>query len=194
MYTVQEAFNQSIAIIDELSETGTVDANKTKEYSNKAPYLADLWQREMVASGGLVRLKEYANIDDTAVKKWTKVTYPTDFRSILEIVFINADSQFSTVNYRQFGNSELYIYFEDVGTAKMLYTPTTIKLTLLTQAIEVDDLISASLPYYLAEHFALSDQNDTLASVCRAKYNMLRNQTIIKYPIALTDIKDVYGV
>lgn len=47
MYTGQEIFNISIAILDELSDSGTVNPSQVKEYSNRAPFLLDMWQREI---------------------------------------------------------------------------------------------------------------------------------------------------
>ncbi|NLO46749.1 MAG: hypothetical protein GX111_00290 [Clostridiales bacterium] len=45
-YTGTEIFNIAIAIIDELSQAGTISENQVKEYKYRAPYLLDMWQRE----------------------------------------------------------------------------------------------------------------------------------------------------
>jgi hypothetical protein len=49
MYTAQEIYEMSIVIMDELSDSGTVDPNQTKEYHHKAPRLLEMWQRELGA-------------------------------------------------------------------------------------------------------------------------------------------------
>lgn len=47
MYTGEKIFNQALAIIDELSETGTVTDSQVLEYKRRAPFLLDMWQREI---------------------------------------------------------------------------------------------------------------------------------------------------
>ena len=46
MYTAQEVFDMAIALIDEISTTGTINSNDVKEYSSRAPYLLNMWQSE----------------------------------------------------------------------------------------------------------------------------------------------------
>lgn len=53
MYTGRKIFNQAIAIIDELSDTGAVDESQVSDYLARAPYLLDLWQKEMSKVEGL---------------------------------------------------------------------------------------------------------------------------------------------
>lgn len=55
MYTADEIYSMSIVIMDELSDSGTIDANQTKEYRHKAPFLLDMFQKEMAKSGGLYK-------------------------------------------------------------------------------------------------------------------------------------------
>ena len=50
-YTGTKVFNNAISIIDEISETGAISAAQVKEYSNRAPYLLDMWQKEMAKNG-----------------------------------------------------------------------------------------------------------------------------------------------
>jgi hypothetical protein len=57
-YTGTEVFNQSIAILDELSDAGTIVESKIKEYKYRAPYLLDLWQREMIKTGDFFKTFE----------------------------------------------------------------------------------------------------------------------------------------
>ncbi|MEI6821014.1 MAG: hypothetical protein WCL51_03705 [Bacteroidota bacterium] len=319
MYTIQEAFNQSIAIIDELSDTGLIDANKTKEYSAKAPYLADLWQREMVASGGLFKTFEIScmrkknlisefdsfiavehltddqsyqgtgancfhfSVDGQATvyieeligSTWTpvngfymtslvpstafsgtinastptssfndykglitpvsqynpvrirfsgsyyyrhsnralcpykypvitlvpsfkpyyKVDMPSDFKSKSQVINMFPDWQYiEGTDHKWEGNTELYIQFGYEGTIRVKYVPVPTKITLITQTIEVDDITAASLSYYLAWHFAIADQNDALAAMCKEKFRTLKIESFAKTPMSMTDIKDVYGV
>ena len=194
MYTAQEIHNIAISIIDEVSDNGVVDVNKTKEYANRAPYLLDAWQKEMVESGSLYNILEEVCTLEANLKKWTKVTMATNFKTIRDLIFINTDSQFREIEYKRFGNNELYLRFDELGTARILYVPIPIKITSLTQTLEVDDIVATSGAYYLAEHYAMADQNDSLASMCRAKFKALKIDSMVKSPLSNMDIKDVYGV
>jgi len=61
-YTAQEIYDMSIVIMDELSNSGTVDPNQTKEYRHKAPRLLDMFQKEMAKSGDLYKTFEISCI------------------------------------------------------------------------------------------------------------------------------------
>lgn len=107
-YTGTEIFNISIAIIDELSDTGTVSDSQIAEYKNRAPYLLDMWQRE------IARLENTTNV---------------------------------------------------------------VKITALTQELQIAARNCPSGAYYLAMHFALADQNSELVNICRDKYNELKRES-----------------
>jgi hypothetical protein len=57
-YTGTEIFDRAIAILDELSDTGAVVDSQIKEYKYRAPYLLDLWQKEMAKSGDFFKTFE----------------------------------------------------------------------------------------------------------------------------------------
>lgn len=123
-YEVQELHDGAITILDELSDNGTVDRNKTKEYENRAPKLTDMWHRE-----------------------WT--------------------------------------WIEGVPAADV------VKITSLTQTVQVSDRNCPSCSYYLAMHYALADQNTDLADVCRSEYETLKRKATL--PATIEEITDVYG-
>ena len=60
MTTGRDVFEKSISIIDELSDNGMVIDSQVKEYKSRAPYLLDLWQKEMVKSGDCYKTFELA--------------------------------------------------------------------------------------------------------------------------------------
>lgn len=113
----------AIAVIDELSDAGTVSDSQVKDYKNRAPFLLDIWQHE---------LKNIENIE------------------------------------------------------------TMTKITALTQTLQVSDEGCMSGVYYLAMHFALSDQNSELAGLCQSKFNALKG--LGRKPRTAAAIRDVYGV
>ena len=192
-YTAQEIYDMAIVIMDELSNSGTVDPNQTKEYRHKAPRLLDMFQKEMARTGKLYNTEEYENTDAENLNKWTKFVLPANLKSIKEIIFEDSDSQISSIKYKRFGMSNIYLYFTKTGTAKMLYIPIPAKITDLAQELEVDEIVSIAGAYYLAEHFAMSDMNDELAARCRSKFNELKKDSLIEMPSGDEEITDVYG-
>lgn len=318
MYTGTEIFNQAIAIIDELSDTGTVNDSQVKEYKNRAPYLLDMWQKEMARSGDLFKtfeiscfrkqnllgdLNQYSVIvenngkTDTYVavgancfylevdgdcsitltengsnltgayifnggvetpftgtinitvpagtttflpirgiftpasqnstiimtitgayyfrhnnralspykfpsaakvpdfKPWYKIDMPPDFKSRTQVVNEYPMWQYEEDTYRKWENgNQLYVNFAYEGIIRVNYIPVPAKITSLAQALEVDDNTAISGAYYLAEHFALADQNDDLAQKCKEKFRELKAETMIKQPLSPQQIVDFYGI
>lgn len=316
-YTGKELYDAAITIIDELSDTGTVDENKTKEYLGRAPRLLDLWQHEMAKSGDLHKTFElscfrkknlltdvtqmglivenngesqaysgvgaycfYLEVDgdctitlqengadlsgtysfnggeETAFdgsinitvpegttsflpirgilaasggnvtmaisgsyyfrhnnralspykfatadkvpdfKPWTKVTMPADFKSRSQIISETPNWQYSegTPSVKWEGSNEMYVMFSYEGLIRIKYIPVPTKITDLSQTLEVDEITSASAAYYLAEHFAMADQNSELAGRCKEKYRELKIDSMIKQPLQPAEIKDLYGI
>jgi hypothetical protein len=189
-YTGTEIFNAAIAILDELSDSGTIVDSQINEYKYRAPYLLDLWQKEV--GDRLQAIQEYENTDDDNAYKWTKHTLPTNLKRIKEVMFIDSDSRLVSIPYRRFGDSDVYFYFTCLGTVRMLYVPFPVKIISLTQTLEVDEYTATSGAYYLAEHFALADQNNELAQVCRDKFNRIGFRK--PQPLNSADIVDVYGI
>lgn len=193
-YTGDEVFAQAISILDEISDAGTIVDAQIKEYKYRAPYLLDLWQHEMATKGKLYATQVYTNASQDNVNKWVKFTLPTGMKKIKDVMFLDSDSQIGQIQYRKFGNTDIYFCFPELGTVQMLYVPTPAKITTLTQTLEIDESLCMSGAYYLAEQFAMADQNDELASMCRNKYKELKLESGDDYPLAPTEIVDVYGI
>lgn len=191
-YTAQKIHNMAISIIDEVSENGTVDATKTKEYASRAPYLIDMWQKETVDNGALLNVVEYVNIDSTVIDKWTKLILPITLKSIKDAMFIDSDTQIKPIRYKQFGTTDIYLEFPDLGTARILYIPIPAEITTLSQTLEIDDITATSGAYYLAEHYALADQNNDLANTCKTKFRELKFASTVRTPMTSGNIEDVY--
>ncbi len=316
MYTCKKIFDRAISIIDELSDTGTVSDSQIKEYKNRAPYLLDMFQKEVAKSGDLFKtfevscmrkknllgdLNQYGTIKEnngiteefSAIgaycfyletdgdctvsftengspisgkyifngghetdfvgtinitvpngttsflpikgilnasggnvtmaisgtyyfkhnnralcdkkyksslqvpdfKPWYKIKMPDDFKSRKQIV-----NEFSPWmyeeggNHRWEGNNELYVLFSYEGIIRIKYIPIPAEITSLDQELEIDDITAQAGAYYLAEHFAMADQNDGLVSLCKSKYKELKAESMIKTPLTPTEIIDVYGL
>jgi hypothetical protein len=316
-YTGNELFAMSVAILDELSDSGTIVDSQIKEYKYRAPYLLDLWQHEMAKNGDLFKtfelscfrkknllgdisqmgiIKEnnaesqaysgtgaycfYIEVDGDCTltftengtplsgeysfnggtataftgtinitvpagttsflpirgiltasggnvtmaisgsyyfrhnnralspykfatadkvpdfKPWVKVTMPSDFKSRSQIISEYPNWQYSenSPSVKWEGANELYILFSYEGLIRIKYVPVPTKITALTQTLEIDEISCISGSYYLAEHFAMADQNSELAMRCKEKYRELKIESMIKQPLQPSEIKDIYYV
>lgn len=317
-YTAQKIHNMSVAIIDELNDAGAIDANKTKEYGNRAPFLLDLWQKEMAKSGNLYKTFELSCIRKTNLlgefdsflmvehaggvdksyeatgancfhfgvdsaanvyieqligstwtsvvgtyideqtatetafngliaadttsssfnhyrgiitatnkvrirfsgdyyyrhtnralcphkfatatkvpvfKAWYKVDMPTDFKSRTQVIAEYPMWQYESDAGSKWENgNELYVQFGYEGIIRVNYVPVPVEITALTQTLEIDDVAATSGAYYLAEHYALADQNDSLARMCRDKFKSLKMDSMIQAPLSTSEIVDFYGL
>jgi len=316
-YTGTEIFNMAVAIIDEISDTGTIADTQIKEYKYRAPYLLDLWQKEMVKSGDFFKTFEldcfrkknllgdlnqmgiivenngesqvysaagaycfYLEVDGDCTiafaeggvslagsysfnggaataftgsisitvpagttsllpikgvltaaggnvtmtisgsyyfrhsnralsaykfatadkvpdfKPWYKVTMPTDFKSRSQIIseYPNWQYQEGGPSAKWEGANELWVMFSYEGLIRIKYVPVPAKIAALTQTLEVDDVCATSGAYYLAEHFAMADQNSELAGRCKDKFRELKMDSMIKQPLQPSEIKDLYSI
>ena len=310
-YTGTEIFNMSVAILDELSDTGTIVDAEIKEYKYRAPYLLDLWQKEYAKKGSLFNTVEInrkpitplygdrsnimEHIDEdktyetseaahsfcfkvdnecsvyveeyvggawvnatgtysqdggtatayTGAITVTALTSPASIKGLITATGTKARLRFTGSYYYQFYNfalyaaafptcarvpeygeyikyamptnfnsitqitqeipqtglyhrwensKDLYINYDFEGVLKITYKPTPTKITLLTQTIEVAESSAISGAYYLAEQFALADQNSELAAMCAAKYKELKGEDLKERPLSPQPIIDVYGI
>ncbi|MPM89640.1 hypothetical protein SDC9_136752 [bioreactor metagenome] len=122
-YTGTEIFNKAIAVIDELSDAGTITEAQVNTYKARAPYLLDSFQHEM-------QKREH----------------------ITELV----------------------------------------KITDLSQTLQLSDAGCNAGAYFLALWFANADQNSDLEKLCRNKYDELKND--IRVPLPIRSITDVYNI
>lgn len=128
-------------------------------------------------------------------KPWYKVQMPSDFKSRTQIIDEYPSWQYSEANnHRWEGNNELYVLFSYEGLIRIKYVPIPAKITALTQTLEVDEITATSGAYYLATHFAMADQNDSLAQLCRDKFRELKIDSMVRQPLSPSEIKDVYGI
>jgi hypothetical protein len=58
-YTGTEIFNMAIAVIDELSDSGSVSEAQVREYKNRAPFLLDMWQHELMVAENIEELEKF---------------------------------------------------------------------------------------------------------------------------------------
>lgn len=318
-YTGLEIFNMSVAVIDELSDTGTITDSLVSEYKNRAPYLLDLWQGGISKSGDLFKTFEasffrkinnlgdlssfdavehtdtdlmfetdkktncfHFSVDSDATayaeeligstwtnipgfyityggvataftglidavgnqlsykdykgilsptsptnrirlrfsgsyyyrimnralspykfvsadkvpsfKAWNEIDMPDDFKTKTQVVAEYPEWQYGEDTDTKWENgNKMYVQFSYVGIVRINYIPLPLKITSLTQTLEVDEITARSGAHYLAKYFALADQNTDLANVCSAAYKEIKSESMMKQPLTNTEIIDIYS-
>lgn len=130
-----------------------------------------------------------ARVPDYA--EYIKCDMPSDFDSITQIT---EESPKSGLFHRWENTKDLYVNHNYEGVLKITYKPAPVKVTVLTQTLEVNESAAISGAYYLAEHFAMADQNELLAQRCRSKYAELKSEDAKERPLDPQPIVDVYGL
>jgi len=121
--------------------------------------------------------------------KYIKYDMPSNFSSVTQI---SEENPRSGLYHKWENNDELYIDYNYEGVLKITYKPTPAKITVLTQTLEIPETSAIAGAYYLAEHFALSDQNSELAQKCANKYAELKSEDKKQRPLESQAIIDVY--
>lgn len=129
-------------------------------------------------------------------KPWYKITMPSDFKSRSQIISEYPSWQYveGTPSVKWEGANELYVMFSYEGLIRIKYIPVPTKITDLSQTLEIDEITCISGSYYLAEHFAMADQNSELAGRCKEKFRELKVDSMIKQPLQPAEIKDIYAI
>ena len=306
-YTGTEIFDRAIAILDELSDTGTVLDSQVSEYKYRAPYLLDVWQHENTelqetatilrkpetnllgarfdvqahstgdityesrttakaavftvndqaevfienyVSGAWVNAAGYYSQDEgeetgfDGVISVPALTTPSSFKcrvtpqgdktrirfsgeyyylfsnfALFEAAFSSCGKvpeygeyvrydlpdNFDTISQiltespsagltHRWENGDLMVGYDYEGEIKITYRPSPVKITDLSQTLEISDGAATAGAYYLAHHFFISDQNEDMANMCAGKYREIESKMSVKKPQAPTRIRDVYGI
>jgi hypothetical protein len=61
MVTVQEVFELTMALADELTSTGAIDANNTADYKARTPRIVNMLQNELLKQGDMYKTYEISN-------------------------------------------------------------------------------------------------------------------------------------
>lgn len=62
--TVYNVYERALALIDEITDDGTIDAEATAAYEGKAPMLMDILQREIAVSEGITITRIISSVED----------------------------------------------------------------------------------------------------------------------------------
>jgi hypothetical protein len=109
--TAQQIYKKSLALIDELSATGGIDANKTKDYAGKAPSLIDMIQKELASAGNLYKIYRIAY---SPIPNMLGDQYRIDDYKGIELTYEGNINQFGSVKAYYFEvDKPCTVYIED---------------------------------------------------------------------------------
>lgn len=190
---VNDIYFKSLALYDEISKTGTIDASKTLDYKVRTPSMVDMFQKELILDSDTEKIFEYAYVPSTT-ETWTKITLPSDYYYLSEVMINNTPETLSNLDYSiENDGSIFYMYIKRMGECtlriKYKYVPATI--TALEDALQIDDFRAQLIAYQLCRWFAISEQNPSVASACEAKFEQLKRS--IRQPARAERIKDIYS-
>ena len=123
--------------------------------------------------------------------EYVKYALPDNFDRVEQIL---TESPAAGLSHKWENGSDLMVNYDYEGTIKITYRPNPTKITALTQTLEISEGAAAAGVYYLAMYFAMSDQNEDLASLCRSEYQRISSKMTVKKPLKAQPIRDVYGI
>jgi hypothetical protein len=125
---------------------------------------------------------------------WVKISMPSDFKSVDQVVTEYPDRQYAKeANSKWEQNKDYYVNYFYNGKIRIVYKPVPVKLTAMTDAIQVDDVTARTLlPYGLAAELA-KEENEEFYEHFMNRYKELKMQSMMKAPVSEQAIVDVYG-
>lgn len=129
-----------------------------------------------------------------AYAPWVKVTLPSDFKSLDQVVSEYPEGQYGRDKFYKWENAtDLYVDYSFEGTFRINYRPIPAVVSTMSQNLDLDDVTCRTLlPYGLtAELF--KEENEMIAKFARARYVELKQASMLRKPSTSQDIVDVYG-
>lgn len=188
--TANEVFELTMALLDELNNSGGVNTSTTLMYRLKAPIFINLGQMDIFKSSEIS--KSFDTIFDTDRDDWTLISMPSDFKELVEIIEIDENSNVRKVgSYRWEGQYNLYIDMYFMGTIRVVYKYIPTQITSLDDVLELDNMDSTTmLSHYLAAYLLL-EENPNLSNFYMTQYIEAKNKVRTKR--AFSPTQDMYG-
>jgi hypothetical protein len=193
--TVQTVFNLTMAIADELDNSGLVSLNDTAEYRYRTPSILSMLEAELLKQGDVFKTYTVTTSEapfSTAADGATfvRVTMPTDFYSLEQVSIEDSGGNYYNPTYQWEGSNTLLIGNGFTGSLIIVYRPVPTLLTAMTDNLTIDDITARTLlPYALgAELF--KDENETMYNHCMSEYQRLKKEVIKK--AVFTETVDCY--
>lgn len=125
-------------------------------------------------------------------RPWIEKQMPDDFKSVDQIINEYPDRQYSKdTTFKWEGKRDLYVNYFYEGNIRIVYKPVPIKITALTQTLQVDDITATNGAYYLAAHLLLVE-DPASASFFNERFMELKIEGQKKAPVVIDSIVDVY--
>ena len=125
-------------------------------------------------------------------REWIEYVMPDDFESINQIVTSSPVQPYQKDSMFKFqGTNRLFVSWEFEGTEKIVYTPVSIPITLMTQKMQMDDTTCmTTLTYYLASQLVLLEDAAS-ASFFNQMFMEGKQQANKRQPSPIESIEDV---
>lgn len=193
--TVQQIFEKSMALYDEISTNGTIDPTKTADYKARTPYIVDMLQKELVLVSDLYKWHEFAYTSDNT-NPWVITDLPSDVKSITKVI-VSKDycNYIPYTNYKLEKNgstTSIYIDYPFDATVRVQYRPIPTTITAITDTLQVDDFTANVIVYGLTRWFAASESNEVVERICREQYLSQKSELKQGQPASIEPIVDVY--
>jgi hypothetical protein len=126
-------------------------------------------------------------------RPWLKVSMPSNFKSINQIVEEVSDQYNVSSSYKWEGKADLYIAWEFEGNIRIVYRPIPSIITAITDVLEVDDITARTLMVYGLGAELYKDENEDLYKHFKSRYEFLKLESMKAPPSTEQKIVDVYG-
>jgi hypothetical protein len=127
-------------------------------------------------------------------KPWYKVTMPSNFRSISQITEEFPDRQYAkSSTYKWEGFKDLYVNYYYEGKVRVIYKPIPTTLNDTEDVLEIDDITSQAIVYYIAARLAPFKKKE-LVNFFESKFLELKLESTSDNPVSETTIIDVYNI
>jgi hypothetical protein len=150
--------------------------------------------RYLFVNYALFSLPFASNGDVPTYRQLYKVTMPTDFKSVDQIVNEYPIQQYnSDTAYKWEGFKDLYVNYDYEGVIRIIYRPIPSTITALTDSLQVDDVTARSvIPWGLAMEL-YKEANQTKFAYFERRYREMKSLATIKQPVSEKQTVNVYG-
>lgn len=125
-------------------------------------------------------------------KPWVKVELPADFRTLDQVVTEYPERQYSQdSNYKWEGFKTFVVNYYYDGIIRIIYKPIPTPITDIDDELELDDVTSQAIVYYVAARLA-PFENKELVQFFESKYMELKAENISDKPLSEETIVDMY--
>lgn len=126
---------------------------------------------------------------------WVKVTMPSDFKSMDQVITEYPDRQYSKdANSKWEENNKFYVNYYYNGKIRIVYRPVPAKIAAMTDVLSVDDVTARTLLPYALGMELFKEENEELYKHFKARYQELKLLSMVKPAASETAIIDVYGL